>query len=364
MRALIFHGPDLPLEVATRDERPVLSDGQVRVRILCTTICGSDLHTLHGRRSTATPAILGHEIVGIVDEVSGTDVQSIDGRGVSPGDRVTWSVVVPCGSCMACRRQRSAGCTARFKYGHESDVCAPWSGGLAEVCLLRRGTAIAHVPNGLDDALAASAACAGATAAAALRRAGGVIEDHVVVFGTGLLGLSLIDFAKQAGARHVVAVDVDATRLERARAFGADAVVLTAGRDGADVDVLASLRAFCTEGFDAAFECSGSSAAAQTAIASLAVLGRAVLVGAVFKSANIELAPEDLVRRRLSVFGQHNYEPEDLVTALGYLAASRAPYAGCFGAALSFEDFAQLSSTSAASATHSGQLRSVVVPAR
>lgn len=66
------------------------------VRVSLCTVCGSDLHTFTGRRKEKTPCVLGHEPVGVVEEVNG-DLRDVTGDPVCAGDRVVWSVAVACG---------------------------------------------------------------------------------------------------------------------------------------------------------------------------------------------------------------------------------------------------------------------------
>ncbi|MCA8968162.1 MAG: alcohol dehydrogenase catalytic domain-containing protein [Planctomycetes bacterium] len=326
MRSLVFRGTQEQAFELTEHDAPEPSAGEVLVDIECTTICGSDLHTITGRRVAKLPIVLGHEIVGTVSALGPDAPRTIDGRELSAQDHIVWSLVVACGACDPCRRRHEERCAKRFKYGHESTNDAPCSGGLSDRCLLRHGTAIAHVPEGLDDRVAASTACAGATAAAVLRRLGNIERDSVVVFGCGLLGLCAIDSAKRAGASRVIAVDVDGDRLARATKFGADAMIFGNDPD----DTRTGLSALLPAGADVAIEASGSSTAATIALACLALGGRAAFVGSVFPSDPISIVPEDLVRRRLTVFGQHNYEPRDLLSALAMMRQSSAPYAECF----------------------------------
>lgn len=81
------------------------------VRVTMTSICGSDLHILHGRTDTAPGTIIGHEFVGIVEEV-GAGVTT-----VKPGDRVVCMGLVNCGKCRACKTNRKYACEHYGVYG-------------------------------------------------------------------------------------------------------------------------------------------------------------------------------------------------------------------------------------------------------
>src|SRR5947209_8269666 len=101
-RAVLFHGPGKPLEMAYF---PVAEPrgAEIRVRVTCCTLCGSDLHTHAGRRSEPMPTVLGHEIVGCIDAF-GPDASPRDYRGeeLTVGTRVSWSIAASCGGCFYC----------------------------------------------------------------------------------------------------------------------------------------------------------------------------------------------------------------------------------------------------------------------
>src|SRR5687768_16483782 len=134
-RAAVFQGPNQPLEL--RDvPLPRLAEGEALVRVRLCTLCGSDLSTYRGKRSTPVPTILGHEITGELVELGGrTAKHDLRGDMVAVGHRVTWSIAAHCGSCFACTHAMPQKCERLFKYGHERlDDAHPLSGGLAEYC--------------------------------------------------------------------------------------------------------------------------------------------------------------------------------------------------------------------------------------
>ncbi len=292
MRAAIFHGPGQTLAIADLPD-PTPKQGEALVRIRCATICGSDLHTLAGRRTAPAPSILGHEMVG--------DLLT-PYQGIPAGTRVTWSMVWSCGSCFYCSRRLRPKCERLRKFGH-----GELGGGLAELCLLPAGTAVYPVPPGLPDAVAAPANCATATVVAVMRRAPLQAGEAALVMGAGLLGLEAAMWLKQAGWGPVHVVDVDEQRAQRALAYGADALDLPA-RAGLALDF------------------TGAPEAMEAALSALRPGGVLLLAGAVFPSRVLAVAAEDVVRRMLRIEGIHNYEPEDLATALRFLADQHERY--------------------------------------
>jgi putative phosphonate catabolism associated alcohol dehydrogenase len=307
-----------------------LGHGDVLVRVRLATVCGSDRHTVSGRRSQPCPSILGHETVGEIVALGGGERRDVDGRTLHLGQRVIWSVTLPCGTCDRCRAGISAKCRAVRKAGHEA-LDSDWglSGGYAQHVLLPQGLAIAIVDDDLTDAVAAPAACATATVMAVVERAGVLAGRRVVVLGAGMLGLGAIAAAAMAGASSVTAVDPDPERQCLARAFGVTSVA------GSALDIGVS---------DVLLEFSGSSAALQDGLSTLDAQGVAVLAGAVAPDDVVTLDPESVVRRQLSILGVHNYEPRHLSAALRFLqdSSDRYPWADLVAAPRPLDGIAKL----------------------
>ncbi len=339
-KAVVFEAADKPLmhcEIAVRE----LLEGEVLVKVVAATLCGSDLHTLSGRRKVATPTILGHEILGRIVRCSadGDGCRDYYGRPLDTGERVTWAIVANCGSCFYCERGIPQKCERGVKYGHELLAKhGGLTGGLAEYVILAPGTSIFRVPDEVVDAVACPANCATATVAGAFgatrlvrearvrceKRAESDFEDsieqqsplsgcHVLVMGGGMLGVTACAMAKWLGAKSVVGVEPDSGRREILASFGADYSC-----SPEELSELANQR--YAYGFDIALELSGVTSALSSAISHLRIGGEVVAVGAVFPVPEISLLPEQIVRRMLSIQGLHNYAPKDLALALRFLS--------------------------------------------
>ncbi|MGV0743691.1 zinc-binding dehydrogenase [Mycolicibacterium sp. XJ870] len=322
-------GPGVELQ---KVEIPELGDGDILVQVRLATVCGSDLHTVSGRRSAACPSILGHEAVG---EVVGVGA----GASAELGQRVVWSVTVACGECARCRSGFTAKCTSVRKVGHEPfDGDWPLSGSYAEHVVLPRGTTIAVVPEGLPDAVAAPAACATATVMATLEAAGDLDGRRVLIGGAGMLGLTAVAACAEAGA-DVQVVDIATERLDQALQFG--------GRpsDGGQVDV--------------AIDYTGSTAAVAEALSRLDTGGVLVLAGSVTPGPSLVVDPEAVVRQWLTITGVHNYEPRHLHRAVEFLNRTRAryPWPSLVTPPIPLEDLA-----SALHPPPTGKLRTAVAP--
>jgi len=314
--AAVFEGIGTGFSFNTFPLDPI-SEGDVLVGVTACALCGSDLHTIAGRRPCTSPTVLGHEIVGQVIETGGR-VNDWSGRALETGDRITWTIAASCGSCFYCQQNLPQKCEHLVKYGHsDSDSRGPL-GGLATHCRLLPGTAIFRIPDSLDDLQAVPANCCTATSVAAVRQARDIQGATLLVMGAGSLGVTVTEYALHRGVSSVVLADIDASRLENAATLtGCTPLHITA----AGVELPEPIRQLTDgRGVDIAIDVSGATSAIESALAWLRIGGQLVLVGSVFSSPPIELDPEDVVRRMLSISGLHNYRPDDLAEALAFLA--------------------------------------------
>lgn len=230
--ALVLHAAS-DARVEQRPEPGPPGPGQVLLRVVRVGLCGTDateylagpvltpLRTRHPGSGVLGPVVLGHELVGVVEAV---------GAGVTalrPGRRVVCGAGVSCGRCPACRSGRTNLCERYWTVGLSAD------GGAAERVVVP--AAVLHpVPDhvGDDDAALAQPL---AVALHAVRRAGVGPDDVVVVNGAGAIGSFVVAGAVAAGARSVVALDVDTDRLRTARALGASHTVQVGDDDPREV---------------------------------------------------------------------------------------------------------------------------------
>ncbi|HEU0213623.1 MAG TPA: alcohol dehydrogenase catalytic domain-containing protein, partial [Jiangellaceae bacterium] len=217
MRALVYHGPgrrsweDVPDAVIQDAEDAV-------VRVDAVTICGTDLHILKGDVPTAEPPrVLGHEAVGTVLEV-GAGV-----RQVHEGDRVLISCISACGRCRFCREARYGQCIGGGGWilGHKID------GTQAEFVRVPFADLSTYaIPFGVSDESVLMLADILPTGYEVGVLNGAIRPgDVVAVVGAGPIGLATIIGARLFSPAAIVAVDLADSRLEAAKAFGADSTV-------------------------------------------------------------------------------------------------------------------------------------------
>ncbi len=345
--------PGQPLELQAVPV-PALAEGELLVRVTACSLCGSDLHTAHGRRPHPVPTILGHEIVGRIAALGpGPAPVCVSGRPLAVGERITWSVCASCGRCDRCLQGMPQKCRQLVKYGH-SALRSPHglSGGLADYVQVFAGTAIVPLPDTLTDTAAAPASCAVATAAAIVRTirqqlagfgpdGGSLATRSAVVLGGGMLGLSVASLLAAGGVGRLVLLDPVADRRSRAVAT-VPGLVAAPPPPQIDQAWVASLlgpaeadrsdgadQRFEADGFDVVVEASGAATSIPAALELTATGGTCILAGSVSPTPGIAFDPERVVRRQVAIHGVHNYRPEDLVTAVEHLAS---PAGGPLGA--------------------------------
>jgi putative phosphonate catabolism associated alcohol dehydrogenase len=321
--AAVFQGPGRPSELVEYPLRAP-APGEVLVRVLLSTVCGSDVHAWTGRRALPTPTILGHEIVGVIEALGSDAPRDLRDRSLAPGQRVTWTEYIACGRCVACAQLAlPQKCARGRKYGHESVVEPPHLlGGFGQFCYLLPGTGIALIPEELTDEEAAPVNCGVATMVAVTEAAAIDPDDTVVVFGAGLLGLYGVAMARAKGAAHVIAIDAVTARRTLACRFGADEA-LDPERLGSPELAACVLDRCRRGGSDVVIETAGAAAALDDGLRLLRPGGRFVTAGLVLPGSIVTLDASEIVRRCVTIRGVHNYAPCHLIAALDFVREQR-----------------------------------------
>lgn len=215
------------------------------VRVTMSSICTSDLHIMHGSVPRALPdTVLGHEFVGVVEEV-GADV-----RGFDPGDRVAVNVETFCGSCFFCERGYVNNCVeGGWELGCRIDGC---QAEYVRVPLANQG--LTHIPDTVSDKEALLLGDVLATGVFGAGLAEIKPGDTVAVIGAGPVGQCAMLCARNYGPANIIAIDIDADRLSMARSHGACDACANPTVEDIEKAVLA---ATCGRGADAVIECAG-----------------------------------------------------------------------------------------------------------
>jgi alcohol dehydrogenase len=325
-KAAVYEAPNTPFVLKEFPLRAV-KRGEVLVRVTMSTICRSDIHSYEGRRPNPCPGILGHEIIGIVEEIGEGIDKDMRSEALTIGDRITWSEYFFDGeSYYRDVLDMPQKCHGVRKYGHDLAEEDPhFLGGFAEYCYILPGTFILKLPPDLSDEEATPLNCGVATMVSVTEAAAIALGDAVVIQGLGLLGLYGAAMAKARGARCVIGLDAVANRREAAKKFGADHVIdVGAVPPKAVVD---QVRALCRpDGADAVIEVCGVPDVIPQGLAMLRTGGRYVLGGLVNPDANVVIDANMLVRRWITMRGIHNYHPRHLIQALDFVMANRARF--------------------------------------
>jgi putative phosphonate catabolism associated alcohol dehydrogenase len=296
-RVQLFNGPGRPFQMGAAPLPAELNPGEVLVQITLATICGSDLHTVDGRRSAPTPCVLGHEAVG---QVIGSSRD-----GIATGQRVTWTLADSCGHCAPCTRWHlPQKCDHLFKYGHAAfSDGSGLNGCYASHIVLRPGTQIMPVPVVLPDAIAAPANCALATIINAFETLPDPCE-RALVQGGGLLGIYACAWLRHCRVHQVFCTDLSPQRLTLVEEFGG--IPLELGATPPTVDLV--------------LEVTGSSAVIPEGVKALRPGGHYIWAGMVHPETKLDLTGEAVLRKCLTLRGVHNYAPYHLAAGLDFLA--------------------------------------------
>ncbi len=275
VKAVVALAEKEPVQVVTIVV-PDPGPGEALVKVQACGVCHTDLHYREGGISDEFPFLLGHEAAGIVEAV-GPDVTDI-----APGDFVILNWRAVCGECRACKRGRPQYCFATHNATQKMTLLdgTPLSpalgiGAFAEKTLVAAGQAT-KVDAAARPAAAGLLGCgvmAGFGAAVYTGEVGR--DDTVAVFGCGGVGDAAIAGAALAGARKIIAVDLDPAKLELAKEFGATHTV-----DASKEDAVEAVRAV-TDGFgaDVCIEAVGHPAVLEQAFFARDLAGTVVQVG-------------------------------------------------------------------------------------
>lgn len=276
-------------------EEPKVEKGKVKIQVEWAGICGSDLHEYvagpifipvkepHPISKDVAPIIMGHEFSGRVVEV---------GEGVTKvkvGDPVVVEPILRCGKCPACKQGKYNLCENLGFHG-----LAGGGGGFSEYTVVDEYM-VHKMPEGLSfeqGALVEPAAVALHAVRSSKIKAG----DKAAVFGTGPIGLLVIEALKAAGASEIYAVEVSEERLQKALELGATAVI-----NPKNEDPVQKLLELTDGGVDVSFEVTGVPAVLQQAVDSTAFEGETVIVSIWEKEAN--LLPNNIVLKERNVKG-------------------------------------------------------------
>lgn len=297
MKAALWYGPkDIRVEEVNE---PQIQPGMVKIRVEWCGICGSDLHEYvagpifipkdqpHPLTGEKAPIIMGHEFAGEVIEI-GEGVKTIQ-----VGDRVTVEPILNCGKCFACRSGHYNVCEFIGFHG-----LAGGGGGFSEVTMVKE-----HMVHKIPDEMTyEQGALVEPTAVAlqAVRQSQVRTGDQCAVFGTGPIGLSIIQCLKAAGATKIIAVELSEERQKKAKQLGATHII-----NPLKENTVERIRELTQNGADVCFEVAGVEQTLTSAMESIRIGGQVLIVSIWEKKASI--IPNNLVLKDSSMKGTLAY---------------------------------------------------------
>lgn len=248
MRANVFCGVnDIRIEEV---QKPRAGVGEALIRITLTTICGTDLHIVRGEYPVKPGLVIGHEPVGVIEELG----PGVTGYGV--GDRVLVGAITPCGQCRGCL----SGHLSQCGHGDGYEAIGGWRfgntlhGSQAEYLLVPYAQAnLTKIPEGVSDEQVVLLADIASTGFSGAESGNVKIGDAVVVFAQGPIGLCATAGARLMGASLIIGIDGDDSRLAMSRRMGADVAL-----DFRAQDVVAEVKRLTGGGADVAIEALGT----------------------------------------------------------------------------------------------------------
>jgi S-(hydroxymethyl)mycothiol dehydrogenase len=286
-RGLVLTGPrEFGLEELEVGEP---GPGEVRIRVVATGVCHSDLHEAEEPSVERLPMLLGHEGAGVIESVG----EGVDETRV--GERVVVAWTAPCGECRACshgeprRCERPLRARRRIKRGNGELVSQFLLSGAYSTRTIVNSAQAVRVPDELPLEHACLLSCGVVTGVGSVLNTAAVWPGATVaVIGCGGVGISVVQGARLAGAGRVLAVDLDERKREAARRFGASQTA--AGLD---------------EEADFVFDVVGRPETLRAAVESVGWGGTVVLVGIPRRGSTVELELRELFDTRTRIVVSH-----------------------------------------------------------
>ena len=284
--------------------------GEVLVEVAACGVCHTDLHVIKEEVNFPRPAVLGHEVSGVVVEI---------GAGVAhvkPGDRIVASFIMPCGACRHCQTGLEEICEVFFDNNrlsgqlldgttrmHRTDgtPVAMYSMAGHSSQTVIPASAVFVLPDPIDLHDAAILGCSIFTAYGSVFQTGDVqAGDTVAVVAAGGIGLSITHLAAAAGASRIFVIDLDDAKLALAKELGATDVINAREVDAHDV-----ITSELGHGVDVVFEALGTQATVKQAVSLADDGGRVVLTGIAPPDHILDTPIAHVVRRKIQILGSY-----------------------------------------------------------
>jgi len=327
MRATIFRSFQGPIAIEDVPE-PVPNQHAAVIEVRACGICRSDWHAWMGHDTdVALPHVPGHELSGVIAALG----KSV--RQFRVGQRVTVPFCCGCGSCIECRSGNTHICD-----NHSQPGFTHWGAFADRVLIQHADTNLVALPDSIDFVSAASLGCRFITAFRALIDQAQLKQDQwIAIHGCGGVGLSAVMIAKALGAK-IIAIDVQESRLESARNFGAEAIL-----DASKVDVVSAIREITQRGAHVSIDALGHPQTCYNSIECLAKRGRHVQVGLMLaEHARPAIPMASVIAKELEIYGSHGMQPTHYPRIFDMIASGKLAPERLVSNTVGLEDGAKL----------------------
>lgn len=312
----VLTGANQPIEIWER-ESPPAGPGEAVLRLEFGGVCGTDVHFWHGEVPLPGPVVLGHEGIGIIEELGEGLTRDSGGTLLAIGDRVYWQPVRPCYQCYACTVLNDVSMCENAFASIFGDANAPTPATYSEVITLGAGLPFYRIPDDTSSEAVIAFGCAMPTMLQGLERLGGISSgQNVVIQGCGPVGLAATLLAHLSGAQKVIVIGAPEQRLNMARQLGADHTI-----DMTQVTSVAErteqVRALTGgRGADVVIEAAGLLAAFSEGLQLVAPAGRYLIVGLWSAQGTVPVEPRLINNGNLRIIGTALAQPRHLYQAI------------------------------------------------
>ncbi len=294
----------------SKKEFNIARSNDILIRNRCTTICGSDVHSITGRRAQSAPLVLGHESCGSVINIP-ANYRDMTGQKVKSGDRVVWMLYQYCNSCISCLAGMPQKCLNLKKFGHDPITTSGYTfGGFSSHVSLDPSHQIIKIPVSIPDAVAAMTVCAGATVQHIICQL--PKKGIALILGAGALGI-LAGMRLQLKEYDVFITDKNPSKLDLMERMGFFPNFISPDLTEAPE-------------FNCIIDFTGHIPLLHKALLRTRPGCEVFLGGSVIPGDQLTLDPHFMAQKCLVLHGIHNYKPVDLIDAIESLPRLMAKF--------------------------------------
>ncbi|KAL6232488.1 hypothetical protein BDW75DRAFT_217707 [Aspergillus navahoensis] len=331
-KAAVITAARQPIEIWDYEVIPPPA-GCINIAVVRAGVCGTDLHLWQGDSKSEDPFILGHEGLGRIIALGDGVTTDHSGMSVAVGDIVYWNPIRPCHACYECTIRRDLTGCQNGTFTSPARNTITWAS-YTQVATLQRSNNFYRVDPSVPLDAFIALGCALPTMLKGLENMGPIERGSaVLVQGCGAVGLAAIFLAKIAGAREIICIESNPTRIQMANRFGATEVLdMSSGEYSTQQARAQRIQEIAgPRGLELAIECSGHAAAVEEGLAVVGRNARYLLVGTWAGAGTVPLSPFETVHKALKIIGTTYASPENYFQAARLVEAHfrEFPFTDC-----------------------------------